>query len=117
MPSLISQIGIIRFVNTLGALLAPAYGILIADYYLVRRQRLKIQQIYSADPDGSYFYRQGWNPRALLAFVTAAIFSMLAVWLPALQFLSGFDWVIGALLAGTIYWLLARSGSGEACSR
>ncbi len=115
--SLISQIGIIRFVNTLGALLAPAYGILIADYYLVRRQRLKIQQIYSADPDGSYFYRQGWNPRALLTFVTAAIFSVLAVWLPALQFLSGFDWVIGAFLAGTIYWLLARSGPGDACSR
>jgi NCS1 family nucleobase:cation symporter-1 len=53
----------------------------------------------------------------LLAFVTAAIFSVLAVWLPALQFLSGFDWVIGAVLAGTIYWLLARSGSGDACSR
>jgi NCS1 family nucleobase:cation symporter-1 len=44
--------------------LAPVYGILIADYYLARRQRLKIQQIYSADPDGNYFYRQGWNPRA-----------------------------------------------------
>ena len=82
------------------------YGILIADYYLVKRQTLDIQQMYSADPMDAYYYK-GWNIWALLAFVPAAIFSVLGVWLPALEFLSGFDRVIGALLAGVIYRLLA----------
>ena len=101
--SVISQFGIDRFVNTLGALLAPAYGILIADYYLFRRRRLDIQQMFSSDPDGAYFYTRGWNSRAIAVFAVAAAFSVLAVWLPALAFLRGFDWLIGALLAGAVY--------------
>jgi NCS1 family nucleobase:cation symporter-1 len=105
--SLISRIGLIPFVNILGALLAPAYGILIADYYLVRKQSLRIAEMYVADPDGHYHYANGWNPRALIAFVLAGIFSVLAATLPALQPLSGFDWLIGALLAGVFYRLLA----------
>ena len=105
--SLISRIGLIPFVNILGALLAPAYGILIADYYLVRKQSLKIGEMYAADPGGHYYYSGGWNPRALIAFVLAGIFSVLAATLPALQPLSGFDWLIGALLAGVLYRLLA----------
>ncbi len=107
--TVISQIGLIRFVNTLGALLAPAYGILIADYYFVKRQVLDVQQMYSADPAGAYYYRGGWNPRALIAFFIAAVFAVLGVWLPALQFLSGFDWILGALLAGVLYRLLMQA--------
>ena len=107
--SVISHIGLIHFVKTLGTLLAPAYGILIADYYLIRRQELRLNEMYSTDPNGSYYYHKGWNPRALVAFVSAGIFSMLTVWLPALQLLNGFDWIIGAVLGGAIYLFLSRS--------
>jgi len=41
--ALISKIGIAGFVDTLGAVLAPLYGIVVADYYLVRKQRLNVQ--------------------------------------------------------------------------
>ena len=104
--SLISEFGISRFVNTLGALLAPAYGVMIADYYLVKRQRLDVQQLFSSEKDGVYYYKNGWNHRALVAFSLAAVFAVLAVWLPSLSFLSGFDWLIGALIAGALYYAI-----------
>ncbi len=105
--SAIAHMGISRFVNTLGAILAPAYGVMIADYYFSKGQKLDIDQLYSSNPKGRYFYISGWNPNALIAFGVSAIFSVLAVWLPALKFLTGFDWIFGALIGGTLYLLLA----------
>ena len=103
----ISEFGVPKFVNTLGAVLAPAYGILVADYYAIRRQRLDIDAMFRSDADGAYYYTNGWNRRALVAFVIPTVFAVLTVWLPALEFLLGFGWLIGAFLAGVIYWLIS----------
>ncbi|MFD1796046.1 NCS1 family nucleobase:cation symporter-1 [Paracoccus aurantiacus] len=106
--SLISQIGIAGFVDTLGAILAPLYGILIADYYVVHKRQLAVDQLFSASPSGTYYYDGGWNKRAIAAVAIAAVFSVGTVWLPALQSLSGFGWLIGALLGGGLHIALSR---------
>lgn len=103
--SVISEIGIDGFVNTLGATLAPLYGILIVDYYLIRGQRLNRDALY-ATTGGEYHYKGGWNDKALIAFAVAAVFSVAAVWVPALAALSGYAWLIGAALGGAIYYAL-----------
>ncbi|WP_168016634.1 NCS1 family nucleobase:cation symporter-1 [Halomonas salinarum] len=100
----ISQIGIAGFVNALGAVIAPFYGIIVVDYYLVKRQRLDMQDIFSTDPDGAYHYVKGWNRRALMAFGLAALFSISSVWVPALEALGGYAWLIGAGLGGAFYY-------------
>lgn len=107
--SVISNIGIATFVDTLGAVLAPLYGILIADYYLVRRQQLNVQHLFSSDPAASYYYDGGWNRKALTAFAIAAVFSVASVWVPALAGLAGFAWLIGALLGGLLHYGLMRN--------
>lgn len=104
--SVISNIGIAGFVNTLGAILAPVYGIMICDYYLVKKQKLDIQQLFSSDKNGKYYYLNGWNQRALIAFGLGAVFSISSVWVPVLSFLSGYAWVIGACLGGLFYYVL-----------
>ena len=104
--SVISQIGIAGFVNTLGAILAPVYGVMVTDYYLVKKQRLDIQQLFSSDPKGAYYYVKGWNVKALIAFGLGGIFSVSSVWVPALGFLSGYAWVIGACLGAVFYYVL-----------
>ena len=106
--ALISEIGILRFVNTLGAILAPAYGIMIFDYYLIKNGKLNVEQLFCADPSGLYYYDHGWNRKALLAFALAAIFSIATVWVPALGFLSGFAWIIGAALGAVIYYAIMK---------
>ena len=80
----ISQIGLPMFVDTLGAILAPLYGVLVADYYIVQRRSVKVADLFSMDEAGRYYYQRGWNIRALIAIGVAAIFSIAAVWVPAL---------------------------------
>lgn len=107
--SFISQVGIDGFVNTLGATLAPLYGILIADYYLLRKQQLKVDDLYETR-GGIYHYGNGWNDKAVFAFAVAAVFSVAAVWVPFLSQLSGYAWLVGAALGGIIYYLRSARG-------
>ncbi|KFB11120.1 NCS1 family nucleobase:cation symporter-1 [Nitratireductor basaltis] len=109
----ISNMGIPVFVDTLGAVLAPLYGILVADYYLVHKGKLDLADLYSTDPDARYAYSNGWNKRAFIAFGIAAFFSVLTVHVPMLQALSGFAWIMGAILGGGIHVFLSRQAAIE----
>ncbi|WCE28893.1 NCS1 family nucleobase:cation symporter-1 [Vibrio sp. SCSIO 43137] len=111
--SLISQIGIAGFVNTLGAILAPVYGVMMVDYYILKKQNLNVQDLFSSEPDGEYYYENGWNKRAINSIVIAAIFAIGTVWVPALSALAGFGWVIGAGLGGVIYYFMMGGQSAE----
>ncbi len=105
--SFISQFGIAGFVNTLGATLAPIFGIMIVDYYLHRNQELDEDDLYNME-GGRYHYDNGWNNVAVKAFGLAAIFSVATVWVPWFGFLQGFNWVIGAILGGVVYHAMAK---------
>ena len=106
--SVIQEIGIFPFVNTLGAILAPVYGIMIVDYYIIKKQELDIQQLFSTDPGGKYYYDGGWNKRALIALAIAAIFAVGTVWHPALSGLGGFGWIIGAALGAILHYFMSK---------
>ena len=101
--SVINENGFPIFVDTLGAVLAPLYGVLVADFYIIQRRALKVHDLYSTGATGRYFYTKGWNVRAILVIAIAAVFSISAVWVPALGALSGFAWVIGALIGAILY--------------
>jgi len=101
--SVISQIGMFPFVNTLGAILAPVYGIMIADYYIIKKGRLNVNELFSDKKSGAYYYGGGWNKKAFAAWVIAGIFSVLTVWHPMLQSLGGYAWIIGAFLGAAIH--------------
>ncbi|RYG89534.1 NCS1 family nucleobase:cation symporter-1 [Loktanella sp. IMCC34160] len=106
--SFISQFGISGFVNTLGATLAPIFGIMIVDYYWHRKEQLNLDDLYNMD-GGTYHYQNGWNNAAVKAFGLAAIFSVATVWVPWFGFLSGYNWVIGAALGGVVYHAFAKN--------
>ena len=53
------------------ALLGPIAGILIADYYLIRKTRLDLGGLYGVNP--AYQYRGGFNPAAMIALIVAII--------------------------------------------
>ena len=106
--STISQLGIFGFVNTLGAVLAPIYGIMMVDYYMLKKGKLNIEALFTTSKKGIYYYDNGWNKKAMVAFVIPAIFSVATVWIGALGFLSGFSWVIGAALGGIVYYSITK---------
>lgn len=58
---------IFKWLVAYSALLGSVGGILIADYYLIRRTRLDLAELY--DPAGRYWYARGVNPIAMVALL------------------------------------------------
>ncbi|QDF27539.1 NCS1 family nucleobase:cation symporter-1 [Halarcobacter anaerophilus] len=106
--SFISQVGISPIVNTLGATLAPLYGILIVDYFFIKKQDLDMNSLYDETQESIYFYKNGWNTNTMVAFVIGALFSICTVWVDSLSSLNGYGWIIGAVLGGFIYLSLSK---------
>lgn len=106
--SFISKIGIVGFVNAVGAVIAPFFGILVIDYYIIKRQQIDMDDLFSAKPTGAYYYYKGWNVRGLIAFAVGALFSLATVLVPSFTSLEGYGFLLGAALGGIVYWLLMR---------
>ena len=100
-----------------GTLLGAIAGILLVDYYLVRRTELKVGDLYRRG--GEYEYSNGWNMRAIFAFLlgvlpclpgylaVSGIVEQAAV--PALLLgLFDFGWFFSLTVAGTCYYLTAQ---------
>lgn len=98
---------IVYFLGGLGALLGPLFGVIMADYWLIRGTRINVPELYSEVEKGSYFYSKGVNLRAVTAFAAAAVISLLIAFIPALQPAAAFSWFIGAGIGAVIYFLVA----------
>ncbi|OJJ98438.1 hypothetical protein ASPACDRAFT_122243 [Aspergillus aculeatus ATCC 16872] len=61
----------ITFLSSYQIFLSAIAGILICDYYLIRRGHLHVPALYTADPSGIYFYLYGINPRGFGAYIIA----------------------------------------------
>lgn len=107
--AVISKIGIFPFVNTLGAILAPVYGIMMADYYLIKKGDIDIAQLFTTNAGGKYFYEGGWNRRALVSLGIASVFAVSTVWYPGFAGLGGFGWIIGAALGAGLHYALSAA--------
>ncbi|MGW8379007.1 NCS1 family nucleobase:cation symporter-1 [Streptomyces sp. ODS28] len=95
------------FLGGLGALLGPLFGVIMADYWLLRRSRVNVPDLYTEDARGDYHYRRGYNPRAVAAFVPAAAAAVVLALVPAFHAVAGFSWFIGAFAGAALYALLA----------
>lgn len=63
------------WMNAYGTILAPVAGILVADYWIVKKQRIDIKALFLAD--GRYSYTKGWNWAAVIAWFAAFILPLL----------------------------------------
>ncbi|WP_369207943.1 NCS1 family nucleobase:cation symporter-1 [Streptomyces sp. PU-14G] len=95
------------FLGGLGALLGPLFGVIMADYWLLRKARVNVPDLYTEDAQGEYHYRRGYNPRAVAAFAPSAAAAVVVALVPAFHAVAGFSWFIGALLAAGLYALIA----------
>ncbi|KIG10449.1 permease for cytosine/purines uracil thiamine allantoin [Burkholderia sp. MR1] len=93
--------------DILGSFIGPLYGVLIIDFYLVKRGTLAVDDLYTTSETGKYWYTKGVNRRAVMALLPAAVIAILCVMLPSLEASANFSWFIGAGLGALFYWMLA----------
>ncbi len=104
----LSQIGILSLIDTLSAFFGPLFGIMISDFYLIRKNNLVNKDIYSLESSGEYYYSGGWHIKGVYSLVLGFIFSAATIWNSNLMFLHSYSWIIGAFVAGFTYYLLAK---------
>jgi NCS1 family nucleobase:cation symporter-1 len=103
-----SPVAINYFLGGLAAFLGPLFGIIIVDYYLVKRGRIDVEGLYRAEEVSPYWYEGGINRHAVLIFVISAAVAGIIALIPVFGQLAPFSWFIGAGLSGALYWATAR---------
>jgi NCS1 family nucleobase:cation symporter-1 len=83
------------------ALLGPIAGVMIADYFIVRRARLFLTDLYRRG--GIYEYQDGINWRAVAALAAGIAVALLGLIVPPLRFLYDYAWFVGFAFAAGIY--------------
>ena len=119
--STITKMGLFPFVNTLGAILAPVFGIMITDYYIIKKQKIDVDDLFSDSKSGKYHYNDGFNGKGMLAWVLSGYIAVGTVWPNILVFGlddffanlgggGGYAWMIGAALGAVIHLAISNRG-------
>ena len=82
-------------------------GVLIADYFIVRKRELALADLYR--PDGRYRYASGWNVPAVVATLAGCALAWIGAFVPALHTLYDYAWFVGFFVAGGAYLGLMRA--------
>ena len=77
-------------------------GVLIVDYWIVRRRRLRLEDLYLTH--GIYRYAGGWNPKAVVATAVGCFLAWGGLVVPALKPLWNYGWFVGFFASGLFYW-------------
>ena len=82
-------------------------GVLMVDYWVVRRRRLRLEDLYLTD--AAYRNRNGWNWNAVIATMIGCALAWGGVVVPVLGRLYDYGWFVGFLASGAVYWMLVAA--------
>lgn len=106
-----------------GGILGAVGGVMVADYWLVRRTHLNVPDLFRYA--GEYHYSAGWNIKALVAVIVGGFFAVGGAYsalapdgsrtgpfppegiIPLLSPLYDYNWVASFLVGLAVYWVLS----------
>lgn len=98
---------IFGWLGTYAALLGPIDGIAIADYWLVRRRKMALKELY--EPAGRYNYSSGFNKNGVYALIIGVAVPVLGLLVPGLRFLWDNAWTFGLFISMFAYAYLMKN--------
>ncbi len=93
------------------SLLGPIAGIMIVDYFVVKRQELSLPDLYKSQ--GIY---SGFNANGLIAFAIPVLLTLFSITSGQLNWFYQYGWFTGSILGGLIYWFCAKKLTAKAPS-
>lgn len=92
-------------------LLGPVLGIMLADYYWLRKKEMAVAELYKSD--GAYSYNNGFNSAAMISLFAGVGIALIGHYVPALEPLYKLSWFSGFTVSFFLYYfLMKKSKSG-----
>jgi NCS1 family nucleobase:cation symporter-1 len=107
-PTLLSQIGILSFIDTFSSFFGPIFGVMTVNYFILNNSKLEIKGIHANDNKSPYYFSSGWHIKAIYSLIIGFIFASSTIWNFNLMFLQSYAWIIGASTSSLTFYLLAK---------
>lgn len=107
------ETGAASFVNFIGSTMGPIFGIMMVDYYLIRRGKIDVNALYQEN--GEFRFDGGWHRNAFIAFGVGIVFSsILPTFTTILPSWWGiYGWFFGVAIGGAVYYVLRSRGAAR----
>ena len=83
-------------------LLGPIAGVMITDYFFIRKTELDVPSLYRRN--GIYEYRKGMNPIAMLSLAAGIVVALGGLIVPSVRWLYDYAWFVGFAVAAVVYY-------------
>ncbi len=98
---------ITTFLIIVSGLLGPVLGIMVADYFFIRKKDLQLAELFKVD--GVYSYdNTGFNRAAMISLFVGVSLALVGYWVPALNFLYSLSWFTGFVISFVLYLVLMK---------
>jgi NCS1 family nucleobase:cation symporter-1 len=91
-------------VDVLAAMIGPLYGIIIVDYFIIKKSNIHVPSLYTESPQGLYWYKNGINMNSVYALVVASITAIIATFF--VTELANYALFIGGFVSALVYRVL-----------
>ncbi|MEN1967942.1 cytosine permease [Lentibacillus sp. N15] len=98
MPWLLAN-NLVWFNVVSSGLMGPVIGIMIADYHLLRKRKLNIEEFYKTDGTGAFKYKNNYNVRGFIAYGISFFISLA---------FGEYSFFVGFLLSILLYYILMK---------
>ncbi len=88
-------------VDVLAAMIGPLYGIILVDYYLLKKGEIHVPSLYTESPQGAYWYHNGVNLKSVYALLTAGVVAIISTFF--VTGLANYSLFIGGGVAALAY--------------
>ena len=90
------------------SLLGPIAGIMIVDYFLIKKQKLDLAGLYRDD------VYPAWNSAGFIAFAVPVVLTLLSLSSPAFSWFYDYGWFTGSILGALVYYGLCTFRGSQA---
>ncbi|EJD08121.1 uncharacterized protein FOMMEDRAFT_75185 [Fomitiporia mediterranea MF3/22] len=103
------------YLSSYSVFLSSIAGVLLCDYYVVRKGYLRVEELYTARRKGAYFYTFGINLRAYGAYIAGILINVVGFagavgrQVPmGAQYIYNVNFFAGFIVSFFVYWLLNK---------
>ncbi len=91
----------------ISGLLGPVLGIMLSDYFLLRKTELNLGELYKEN--GLFSYKRGFNISAMIALFSGIFIAIIGYFVPSLEAFYKLSWFSGFFVSFVLYYFLMKS--------